>query len=148
MLYGNRAVRIISVIQEKLPKVRFIGNRYNGSDYVIYSSDLIRTKHTAEIISSYLHAPPTFDERIREFNLGESVGKSKAWAKNNLSCPVWEGTIDWACTSDGQVFRNAETRRDVWNRVLQFSLRANELIFALICSIIKAKKGGNLRGSI
>lgn len=91
-----------------------------SDDYVIYASDLLRAKHTAAIISSYLHMTPISDERIREFNLGEAIGKSKEWAKNNLCCPVWEGTIDWTCTADGQVFRNAETRRAVWNRVFQF----------------------------
>ena len=99
---------------------RKLSAEITGNDYVIYSSDLLRTKHTAEIISSYLNTTPIFDERIREFNLGEAKGKSKEWAKNNLACPVWEGTIDWACTADGQVFRDAETRRDVWNRVLHF----------------------------
>ena len=97
-----------------------LSTEITDDDYTIYSSDLLRTKHTADIISSYLHTTPIFDERIREFNLGEAIGKSKDWAKNNLCCPVWEGTIDWACTADGQVFRNAETRRDVWNRVIQF----------------------------
>ena len=112
-----------------------------SDDYIIYSSDLLRTKHTAEIISRYLHTPPVCDERIREFNLGEAVGKSKEWAKNNLSCPVWKGTIDWACTSDGQVFRNAETRRDVWNRVLQFH---NEIIVPSEKNLIIVSHGGTL----
>lgn len=92
-----------------------------GDDkYHIYSSDLLRTKHTAEIVSSYLNTAPIYDKRIREFYLGEAVGQSKEWAKNNLFCPVWTDTIDWADTADGQVFRGAETRREVWHRVSQF----------------------------
>ncbi len=92
-----------------------------GDDkYHIYSSDLLRTKHTAEIVSSYLNTSPIYDNRIREFYLGEAVGQSKEWAKNNLFCPVWTDTIDWADTADGQVFRGAETRREVWHRVSQF----------------------------
>lgn len=92
-----------------------------GDDkYYIYSSDLLRTKHTAEIVSSYLNTSPIYDNRIREFYLGEAVGQSKEWAKNNLICPVWTDTIDWADTADGQVFRGAETRREVWHRVSQF----------------------------
>ena len=92
-----------------------------GDDkYVIYSSDLLRTKHTAEIISNYLNTTPIYDNRIREFNLGNAIGQSKEWAKSNLYCPVWTGTIDWANTADGQVFIGAETRREVWNRVSQF----------------------------
>lgn len=92
-----------------------------GDDkYHIYSSDLLRTKHTAEIVSSYLNTTPIYDKRIREFYLGEAAGQSKEWAKNNLFCPVWTDTIDWADTADGQVFRGAETRREVWHRVSQF----------------------------
>ena len=92
-----------------------------GDDkYDIYSSDLLRTKHTAEIVSSYLNTAPIYDNRIREFYLGDAVGQSKEWAKNNLFCPVWTDTIDWADTADGQVFSGAETRREVWNRVSQF----------------------------
>lgn len=88
--------------------------------YQIYSSDLLRTKHTAEIVSSYLNITPIYDKRIREFYLGEAVGQSKEWAKNNLFCSVWTDTIDQADTADGQVFRGAETRREVWHRVSQF----------------------------
>lgn len=88
--------------------------------YDIYSSDLLRTKHTAEIVSSYLNTAPIYDNRIREFYLGDAVGQSKEWAKNNLFCPVWTDTIDWADTADGQVFCGSETRREVWHRVSQF----------------------------
>ena len=88
--------------------------------YIIYSSDLLRAKHTAEIISGYLDTVPIYDSLLREFHLGEAIGQSKEWAKKNLLCPVWPDTIDWANTADGQVFRGAESRRDVWNRVSKF----------------------------
>ena len=58
-----------------------------GDDYIIYSSDLLRTKHTAEIISSYLHIVPIYDARIRELNLGDAIGKSKEWAKREAYTP-------------------------------------------------------------
>ena len=80
----------------------------------------MRTKHTAEIVSSYFNTAPIYDNRIREFYLGDAVGQSKEWAKKNLFCPVWTDTIDWADTADGQVFSGAETRREVWHRVSQF----------------------------
>lgn len=92
-----------------------------GNDkYSIYSSDLLRAKHTAEIISSCLNTDPIYDNRLREFNLGKAVGQSKEWAKKNLYCPVWTDTIDWADTADGQVFCGAESRREVWRRVSNF----------------------------
>ena len=88
--------------------------------YSIYSSDLLRTRHTAEIISSYLNITPMYSSLLREFDLGEAVGESKEWAKENLACSVWSDTVDWANTADGQVFHGAETRRDMWRRVSEF----------------------------
>ena len=88
--------------------------------YLLYSSDLQRTKQTAEIISDYLNIKPNFSSLLREFDLGEAVGKSKNWAKENGNCPLWPGTVDWAASADGRVFNGAETRREVWNRVSEF----------------------------
>ena len=99
---------------------RHLATEIGDDKYAIYSSDLLRAKHTTEIISSYLNTTPIYDNRIREFYLGEAVGQSKEWAKKNLHCPVWTDTIDWADTADGQVFDGAETRREVWRRVKQF----------------------------
>lgn len=42
---------------------------------IIFSSDLLRTKETAEIISKELDVDLKFDERLREFNTGEFNGK-------------------------------------------------------------------------
>lgn len=112
-----------------------------GDDYTIYSSDLLRTKHTAEIISSCLHTAPIYDDRIRELNLGDAIGKSKEWAKNNLCCPVWSGTIDWASSADGQLFNGAETRRDLWNRVLRFY---NEIVVPSNKNLIIISHSGTL----
>ncbi|MBQ3507636.1 MAG: histidine phosphatase family protein [Clostridia bacterium] len=88
--------------------------------YVFYSSDLRRTKHTAEILSSYLHMEPQYTPLLREFDLGEANGKTKQWAKENNTCPVWPGTKDWAETVDGRVFACAETKREVAHRVAEF----------------------------
>lgn len=88
--------------------------------HVLYSSDLRRTKHTAEILSSYLHIEPQFSPLLREFDLGEANGKTKQWAKENNTCSVWPGTKDWAKTVDERVFVNAETKREVALRVAEF----------------------------
>ncbi len=59
-----------------------------GADkYSIYSSDLLRAKHTAEIISGYLNTEPIYDNRLREFDLGNAVGHSKEWAKRIYVAP-------------------------------------------------------------
>lgn len=101
-----------------------IGKRLFGQvkdeRFIMYSSDLIRAKHTAEIISGNLGIKPIYTEALREFNLGEAVGKSKEWAKNNRQCPVWTGTVDWAKNIYDRPFSGAESKADVWNRVSEF----------------------------
>ncbi len=43
---------------------------------LIFSSDVLRTKQTAEIVSERLNLPIIFDERLREINFGEFNGKT------------------------------------------------------------------------
>lgn len=88
--------------------------------YIMYSSDLLRAKHTAEIVAGYLGIKPIFTDVLREFNLGEAIGESKEWARNNASCSVWPKTIDWAEKIDDKPFIGAESKREVWNRLLAF----------------------------
>jgi len=86
----------------------------------MYSSDLLKTKHTAEIVADFLGIEPIFTAALREFNLGEAVGKSKEWARKNAICSVWSKTIDWPETIDDKPFIGAESKREVWNRLLDF----------------------------
>ncbi len=91
-----------------------------GKTYRIYSSDLQRTRQTAEILFGYLHSEPVYDAALREFDLGEAVGQSKDWAREHVRCPVWPDTIDRAESVDGRPFGGAESVRDVWERLLPF----------------------------
>ena len=88
-----------------------------NKNYIMYSSDLLRAKRTAEIIAKYLKISPILTEVLRERNLGAAVGKSVKWAHENTK--VWERMID------DRAFDGAESRRDAWNRVLLFY---NEII--------------------
>lgn len=97
-----------------------LSKELKGERYVMYSSDLLRAKHTAEIISDYLGIEPIFTDKLREFNLGEAIGKSKEWARNNLKCPVWSGTVDWAKNMDEKPFIGAESKSEVWHRLSLF----------------------------
>lgn len=90
------------------------------SKYVMYSSDLPRAKQTAEILSDYINITPKFSTLLREMDLGEANGKTKEWVKKNSLCPLWPGTIDWTQNIDDRVFKNAESKRDVWFRVQLF----------------------------
>ena len=84
----------------------------HGKNFTMYASDLLRAKQTAEIIANHLNIKPIFREVLREQNLGIAVGKSVKWLRENLECQ--EKTID------DRLFHDAESRRDVWNRLLPF----------------------------
>lgn len=87
-----------------------------NEQYIIYSSDLLRAKHTAEIIAGFLGIKPILTEALREFNFGVAVGKSKEWAQQNKrvkTFPKWE-------TIDEKPFTGSESKREVWNRLFCF----------------------------
>jgi len=52
LLYGDRAVRIISVTQEKLPTVRFIGKRYNGNESICVKWKSWKDNHWFSILEN------------------------------------------------------------------------------------------------
>lgn len=82
------------------------------SKFVLYSSDLKRAKQTAEAVGKYLGLTPILRTELRERNLGKCCGKSVQWLRENLECP--EKTVD------DRLFSDAESRRDIWNRLLPF----------------------------
>jgi broad specificity phosphatase PhoE len=51
------------------------------SEYVMYSSDLLRAKQTAEIIGKYMKLDIIEDMELREINTGIAIGKTKDWAR-------------------------------------------------------------------
>ena len=90
-------------IGEKMAK------QLEGKQYVMYASDLLRAKHTAEIVAKYLGVTPLIRQELRERNLGKCCGKSVQWLRENLE--MQEKTID------DRLFSDAESRRDEWNRL-------------------------------
>ena len=105
-----------------------LSQQISDKKYVLYASDLLRAKHTAEIIGKYLDLTPVFVTELRERNLGKCVGKSVQWMKENME--VREKTID------DRMFSDAESRRDEWHRLLPFfnELMINEYENIIIVS--------------
>ncbi len=99
-----------------IEQAKRIGERLSceikDKQYVMYSSDLLRAKHTAQIISGFLSIKPILTDQLRERNLGEAVGKSVEWAHKN--------TIVWEKLIDDKPFNGAESRREEWNRISTF----------------------------
>lgn len=52
LLYGDHAVRITSVTQEKLPTVRFIGKRYNGNESIYIKWKLWKNNYWFSILEN------------------------------------------------------------------------------------------------
>lgn len=79
---------------------------------IMYSSDLLRARQTAEAIAAHLDITPVYKKELRERNLGRCCGKSVQWLRENMERQ--EQTID------DRMFSDAESRRDVWNRLKPF----------------------------
>lgn len=76
----------------------------------IYSSDLKRAQEVAEMIGEAVDVVPTYLQSLRERNLGKCCGKSVQWLKENIEKEEF--------TIDDRLFSDAESRRDVWERLL------------------------------
>ena len=83
-----------------------------GRRFVMYSSDLLRAKQTAEHVGKHLGLTPILKKELRERNLGKCCGKSVQWLRENLECQ--EKTVD------DRLFSDAESRRDEWKRLKPF----------------------------
>ena len=83
-----------------------------GRRFVMYSSDLLRAKQTAEHVGKHLGLTPILKKELRERNLGKCCGMSVQWLRENLECQ--EKTVD------DRLFSDAESRRDEWKRLKPF----------------------------
>ncbi len=83
-----------------------------GKRYSIYCSTLLRTKQTSEVIGEILDTKIILTDVLKERSLGRAIGKSVKWLKENIENE--EVTVYDKC------FSNAESRSDVWKRLLPF----------------------------
>ncbi|KFE97556.1 phosphoglycerate mutase [Chryseobacterium formosense] len=89
-----------------------IKEEFQDINYTIYTSPLKRTRQTAEILGKELNMTANLRDALKERSLGKAIGKSVQWLKENIENE--EKTIFDKCFSD------AESRFDVWNRLLPF----------------------------
>ncbi len=88
-----------------------------GKPCKIYSSDLLRARQTAEPLARFLEKPVEYRTELRELNLGAAVGRTKQWMRENAK-PV--------LTMDDRPFPDAESGKDVWNRLSAFCSEIEE----------------------
>jgi len=119
-----------------IAQAKSIGERLaqelGNEQYAMYSSDLLRTRHTAELVAGSLGITSVFTEALREFNLGEAVGQSKAWARSRRQ--PWN-------TIDDRPYTGAESKREVWQRLSVF---LQQLLASEEERIIIVSHGGTL----
>lgn len=81
--------------------------------FVMYCSDLARAAQTAEEINKTLHLTPVMSELIREVNAGAGNGKPWSWYdEHKIPCDGYD--------PDYRPFPDAESDRDLWNRIKPF----------------------------
>jgi len=90
--------------------------RQNGGVDVIISSDLTRTRQTAETVGKALNVPVEFDERLREYNVGIYNGGSIE--QFNRDFPYHEL---WDKTPEG-----GENNHQVQQRMVEFIQETNK----------------------
>ncbi len=73
-----------------------------GKQFVLYSSDLLRAKQTAENVGRHLGLSPILRTELRERNLGKCCGKSVQWLRENME--------QQEVTIDDRMFSDAESR--------------------------------------
>jgi isoleucyl-tRNA synthetase len=86
-----------------------------GGVDMIFASDILRTKMTAEIASDILGMPVKFDERLREYNLGVYNGKKLEEFHKD-----WPVQRRWQEAPEG-----GETLMQLQNRMLDFVSEMN-----------------------
>lgn len=80
-------------------------------EYILYSSDLMRAKQTADIIDTYLNLGVIEEFGLREVNNGIATGKTKDWVRENEIPMTKEGfNIDHRTFADGETWREFFTR--------------------------------------
>ena len=93
---------------------QWLSSVWDIQDYHMYVSDRKRALQTAEEINEYLHLTPVVTGAICEVNAGAGNGKPVAWFRENeLPHPP-------TYNPDYRPFPDAESDRDLWNRIYPF----------------------------
>lgn len=102
------------------------------NDVALFCSDLTRAKQTAMPLAQRLGIDVQYRKELRELNLGEACGKTKQWMREH------ETAVD---TVDDRAFPNAESVRDLFNRLQLF---CQELIASTCTTAILVSHGFTL----
>ncbi|MGP3932062.1 histidine phosphatase family protein [Nonomuraea sp. KM88] len=85
----------------------------DGADVELFSSDLRRTRQTAEKVAELFGVEPILDRRLREKSYGEAGGKPQAWLDQRFVPPPADGER----LEHDEGVQGAETRAALAQRV-------------------------------
>lgn len=73
---------------------------------MLYTSDLMRARQTADIIGEHLKLDIVEEADLREINTGAAIGKTREWANAHINPREGSGfNIDYREFQDGETFR-------------------------------------------
>ena len=84
-----------------------------GEGVEVFSSDLLRTRETADIVAAEVGVTPVLDERLREKSYGVAEGRPQAWLDERFIAPP--AARDRMRHREG--VDGAETRHDIASRI-------------------------------
>ena len=85
-----------------------------GSDWSVFVSPQIRARQPADAVCRILGIVPEIREELREVNVGEGNGKTREWYREH------ENPRESGFDPDYRPFPDAESDRELWNRLLPF----------------------------
>ena len=88
-------------------------NKFENDKYIIYSSDLLRAKTTAEIIAKYTGTRPIYRQDLREQCFGIATNQTQQWFREHRSERNLEIPLIYHRAIEG-----AETGAELYNRVI------------------------------
>jgi len=105
-------------------QARLIGLRLKrdteAANTIVFSSDLLRAKQTADIVAEHLGMEVLVEPGLREINTGVAAGKTKQWARENRNLRVGTGfDLDYLEFDGGETGRQfyarvAATMEHIW----------------------------------
>jgi probable phosphoglycerate mutase len=99
-----------------------LATRVRGTSVEIFSSDLLRSRRTAETIAKRLGASVTIDSDLREKSYGEAEGKDQSWLKErSIPLPEFGERL-----RHDEGIAGAETRMDLATRAYRVMRRILE----------------------
>jgi broad specificity phosphatase PhoE len=116
--YGQEEVRLAG---------EYIKDRLVGNPEVIFSSPLLRTKQTVQILSQiFPKAKVIFDKNIQELDLGWWVGKSE---EELVRQGIWQVYLESPSSlENGETFAGAQERIVSWFKKVVVGRKGKEII--------------------